>query len=494
VGSRPIYCASSDGCTAFADKLSNLAVNCRAAREIDWASVLEFAGLGAVYSQNTSLRGASLLAAGESVEARNGTITKRTKHLLPDGGLDRGKVEREPVAALREVFDAAINETWTDPDVHLLLSGGLDSRVVLAMARGQRKTITLNLYNDETRLAKQVAEVCRTEHRELPIPEDHYHSVMEKAYLMTGAMQDSRCATHLGMGQVWRKQGIQGITHGYLHNTLFRSWMASPLEKYPATNSRFYQWLGRKGYYFERYACIAKSVPDDIWRVLSPQGQELLLNRMKQLEAEIQVTIEDGIDLTFERKMLGHISRQVYYPVALSWFEEIDVQSPVFHPSVWVWNALSLPRHRYKEWVFREMILQLKSPAFELPDANTGATVCHVESPWQDQIRNQFWYPWLRGAWQMFSPPPPASAPILWRRYLRGEATLRMLAELLEQLADLPYFDGAQVRVAHERYLSGNEYLVGPMWALAAASQWHGFIANSASPSSRFVRAVGQAA
>ena len=112
----------------------------------------------------------------------------------------------QPAKTLRLALEKAVGETWIDPEMRLLLSGGLDSRIVLALAAGKRKTLTIELYSKEAEMARKVAASADSELELVPPPD--YHYPMRWAYLVTGAMHDSQYVSHLGLVQDWRARGI----------------------------------------------------------------------------------------------------------------------------------------------------------------------------------------------------------------------------------------------------------------------------------------------
>src|ERR1039457_510926 len=107
-----------------------------------------------------------------------------------------------PAETLRFALEKAIGETWTDPENRLLLSGGLDSRILLALASGKRKMLTLELYSKEAVITKQVADAAGAELDMAPAPD--YEFPIRWSYLATAAMHDSRSVTHIGLVQDWR--------------------------------------------------------------------------------------------------------------------------------------------------------------------------------------------------------------------------------------------------------------------------------------------------
>jgi Asparagine synthase len=165
----------------------------------------------------------------------------------------------------------ATHETWTDPEMRLLLSGGLDSGIVLGVASGKRKALTLELYSDETEVVKKVATMSGAEVEIVPVPD--YEYLLRWSHLVTGAMHDSRCPGQLGLVEDWWKRVIPGVAHGCFHNTLYRGWAARKFERFPNTSSILFQWMGN-AYYFDRYGCMPENLPQRLYDMLSVDGQQ----------------------------------------------------------------------------------------------------------------------------------------------------------------------------------------------------------------------------
>jgi hypothetical protein len=476
---RPVYYLVSGDCVCVADKLSSVVLNSRDDVQPDWAGVLESAVLGSLYSHCTTVKDAVWIEPGEAIEFRGSGIRRRWKNRLPaDPTLASGSVTERPVETLRLALEKAVNETWTDPNTRLLLSGGLDSRIVLALARGQRKALTLELYSSETQIARRVAEAARASLDVVPAPA--YEYPLRWGYLVTGAMHDSRFLTHLGLGAEWRKRGITGIVHGYFHNTLYRGWTAGPVVNFPNKNSILFEWMGPNAFYFDQYGARPASLPRQFYGLLSEDGKLSLRSQLCSLSESIERVVQDEYDLTFERRLLAFVSRQVYFSNMLAWYEALDVASPVFHPAIWTWYALSHPRHRDRDWAIREVFLSLDHPAAKLPDANTGQPIAHLPFDWRDRVRNRFWYPAFRAAHRklFWKPPAHQEGGMRWGSRLREPASLAVIKEGVSVLRENPLFDSARVQLALDSYCAGDNELVDTIVALMTAGQWQRFVSR----------------
>lgn len=489
---RPVYYLVSKSSVCIADKLSTVVLNSEDKAAADWGGLLESAILGSLYSHKTSVKNAVLLAPGECLEFRGVEVTRRWKNSLPlDASFSESDVRSRPADTLQLALAKAIAETWTDPEMRLLLSGGLDSRILLALASGKRKTLTLQVYSAETEIAKDVAAAAESELELVPAPD--YSYPMRWAYLVTGAMHDSQYVHHLGLVRDWRARGIPGITHGYFHNTLYRGWTAAPYERRPFCTSVLFDLMGRNAYYLERYGCKQAAFQRDLYGLLNDDGKAVLRRQLQELSQSLVPVVVDGYDLTFERRLLEFVPRQTYFSSMLPWYEALDVSSPVFHPTPWTWYAMSSARDRARDWAIREVYLHLDHPAARVPDANTGEPVAHLPKNWRDEIRNQFWYPPVRTAYlKMFWTPPPYNhGGMKWGERLREPDALSALEDGVGVLYGNPLFDSARLRAAMETYRSGtNIDLVDSICALAVLGQWQRLVSRPESQSEH-VRFVG---
>lgn len=480
LGTRSVYYLVSESNVSIADKLSTVVLNTDKSLEPDWGGLLESAILGSLYSYKTTVKDAVWLAPGECLEFRGGEITRRWKNDLPqDSLLSASEIERHPAQTLRLALERAVAETWSDPETRLLLSGGLDSRILLALASGKRKTFTVDLYGGETKIAKQVAAAAGSENQVVPPPD--YEFPMSWGYLVTGAMHASQFATHLGQVRAWRESGIPGVTHGYFHNTLYRGWTAARYEPHPFHTSVLFELMGRNAYYLEKYSCRQAPFQRDLYSLLSDDGKAVLGRQLQELSQSLQPVVVDGYDLTFERRLLDFVPRQIYFACLLAWYEALDVASPIFHPALWTWYALSRPRDRDRDWAIREVYLGLDHPVAKLPDANTGQPIAHLKGNWRDPLRHQFWYAPLRLLYlKMFwKPSPYQHGGMDWDNRLRAPGTLAALEDGVSALEGNALFNQVKLRAAMDAYHRGeNIDLVDSICALAQMGQWQRLVSR----------------
>jgi hypothetical protein len=152
-GSRPMfYLLTPDGRVAIADKLATLVINNPRSCEIEWRNMLESLVFSSLRSSGTTLTHTMSLSRGEAVRFSAGKICMRwASPMPPDTDITRDIVQRDPGKALLLGIQKAVQETWTNTTSSaLLLSGGLDSRTILALAGPGRKALTLDVRPRET--------------------------------------------------------------------------------------------------------------------------------------------------------------------------------------------------------------------------------------------------------------------------------------------------------------------------------------------------------
>ena len=91
--------------------------------------------LGSVYRYHlTTLAGAEEIAPGETLVFRDNRVVARHSNKLPeDEATSAAAVRADPEGSLTQALRRSVRECWTDPQAALLLSGGLDSRAILAL-------------------------------------------------------------------------------------------------------------------------------------------------------------------------------------------------------------------------------------------------------------------------------------------------------------------------------------------------------------------------
>ncbi|MBX9856516.1 MAG: asparagine synthase (glutamine-hydrolyzing) [Gemmatimonadaceae bacterium] len=181
-GEKPLYYAIDPSYFAFASELKALLVDPRLKRHLRTDSLNEYFAYGYVPGKDTMFDGVKRLEPGCTLEVSlsNQQIKQRRYWLLPE--FDSSANDQAQDTILEEVElalrIAVRRQLVADVPIGVLLSGGLDSSIVTALAasesRVRLKTFTARFPGqtrfDEGPFAKLVASHLGTEHVELDIP------------------------------------------------------------------------------------------------------------------------------------------------------------------------------------------------------------------------------------------------------------------------------------------------------------------------------------
>jgi hypothetical protein len=487
LATRPIYLLSTPKRICLADKLATVVAN-TPGLDCEWNGLLECAALGSMYSSGTTVSNAEELAPGEVLETEGVAIVRRRKAPYQ---FDSAAIP-DPCAPARleEALRIAIGETWTEADGRLLLTGGLDSRLILGLSEGKRKAMTIDWWPRETAITRQVAAACGADLEVIPFSPDDYHEMMLNGFLVTGAMHQSRYVNQLGIARRWRQAGIPAITHGYFHNTVYRGWLSERWQRYSDPDTPLAAYMGSKAHYFDIFDQYF-SIRPKLLSLLSREGHRYLKYQLGCLADSIVPVIVDGFDLTFERRVLQNIARQVYFSIFLGWIEEIDVESPIFHAAIWHWYASTHAADRYNDNAVNLLYQTVGRGLADIPDFNTGHPVPPVAQDPAQLWRNQFWFPMARllvrtarrlqpqSARNHSEPPSPLGPSQDWDSAFRQKVVIEALCAGIEEIKGKPLFNAHALESTVVAYLNGDDSVTDALWAAAITGQWHRFVQNA---------------
>lgn len=175
-GEKPLYYHHVSGTLSFASELKALLQNPRIERRVDPAGLDCFLGMGYVPGNNSILAGVRKLPPAHAMRL---DLASGKLHLWRYWTLPIAPQASESEELLCEELEALLGnavrrQLVADVPVGILLSGGLDSSIVTALAAGARsrvKTFTVRFPGagklDESEHAKRVAEHFGTDHSSL---------------------------------------------------------------------------------------------------------------------------------------------------------------------------------------------------------------------------------------------------------------------------------------------------------------------------------------
>lgn len=229
-GMKPLYVCEQPHGVAFASEIKAFLQLPGFDARLDPHGVQQFLEFGYVFDgHGTMLAGIEKLLPGERVVLRSGQLAERVRWFrppAPDAADDRGESER--VTELRDTLETVIDEHLiADVPVGLLLSGGLDSSVVAALAArsGPLTTICMGFAHsnvDERAHARAVAEFIGSDHHDVLIhAEDVRREVLDGVWVFDDLFADWGTLTSRLLYRRCREMGFKVVLVGEGADELF---------------------------------------------------------------------------------------------------------------------------------------------------------------------------------------------------------------------------------------------------------------------------------
>jgi asparagine synthase (glutamine-hydrolysing) len=181
-GIKPLYYSLAQGTLSFASELKAMLEQPGFSREIDPRAVAAYLAFNSIPAPLTIFAAARKLPAGMLAVWRDGELTQ-TRYARP-APVPAAQVRRRPTAGLADELRETLRRSVrahlvADVPVGVLLSGGVDSAGIVALAAGEQadpvKTFSVGFEEssfDELDRARLVAERYGTEHHEIVLRPD----------------------------------------------------------------------------------------------------------------------------------------------------------------------------------------------------------------------------------------------------------------------------------------------------------------------------------
>lgn len=223
-GSRPLYYHRSGKTLCFGTQPGPLMAFPDIVKELDARSVFDYFTFQRVLEERTFIKGVSILPPASVLRFRDGgsEITQYWRmEYEPDYSCSK--------AGYSEILASRIRESVKDrlrgsQRKGLLLSGGMDSRVVLAAAKGLEALETITVadhYNNEVRTAERIAGAAGCNHVLIERTPDHYYNLIEESVRLSGGMHLFIHAHFIGHYDDFRKR-CDVLFHGWPAEVYFR--------------------------------------------------------------------------------------------------------------------------------------------------------------------------------------------------------------------------------------------------------------------------------
>ncbi|HEX5436698.1 MAG TPA: asparagine synthase-related protein [Gemmatimonadaceae bacterium] len=191
MGSRALYWAETKEWFAYAGEVKALLAIMRTLPELDEIAAMQFLSLDYMLGERTWWKGIELVPPGSRWCISPRGVERRRYWSF---GRIRRDVRREPEVRreLARLVSQGVRQRTRAGCVPLLLTGGLDSRLMLAELREQETALTTFTFGAErcsdVRLARHCARLAGVPHRWLPLTQDNWWHRREEAIWQTDGL------------------------------------------------------------------------------------------------------------------------------------------------------------------------------------------------------------------------------------------------------------------------------------------------------------------
>jgi len=231
MGMKPLYLwtMSDQKGVAFASEVKAFLQLPGFKREVDRKSLVQYLEFGFSCEANTIFENVTKVPPGSWMQLRNGRVEQSTRYFRPGIPERHGSVERkQAVDQLHQTLDQVVSEHLNaDVPVGVLLSGGLDSSLIAAIAARHSKiqTFTMGFSEssvDERPFARKVSSFIGSDHHELEIsPQEITQNLEENVRYFDDIFADWGMVSTRLLYQKCRQQGIKVVIVGEGADELF---------------------------------------------------------------------------------------------------------------------------------------------------------------------------------------------------------------------------------------------------------------------------------
>lgn len=352
-------------------------------KKVDYQSIADFLHFGQVLGSKTLFRDIRLLAPGSVLTY---SIDNAQVHIGPYFSLsslfnDKGVGPNghiSPKSAVEQLENAVQRRTGQHGQLGLSLSGGLDSRAILAglgpAARGIN-TYTLGLPGcADERLAQRMAQVAGTKHEFIPLTQDYlqnFNAMATDMIRLSDGMHHPHESTEMLALRYFARAPFRILLRGH-GGEIAKAALAYPVMARPEVE-RMTSGQEVKNYIFRITNLVSRDLdPADLF---DKAYQELGSNGPKaSLEESIGPVVDrlSPADVCIYYYVNEHIRRQVV--ASLDIFRTcIEIRLPYLDEQ-FLQSLLQLPvRFRYEGEIHHELVNQCMPELVKIPNSNTGA-------------------------------------------------------------------------------------------------------------------------
>ncbi len=291
---------------------------------------------------------------------------------------------RRLVDDLAEGLRQAVSAATSDPRrFGLLLSGGLDSRAILAAAAQPVPCITTALrHNNEVAVAAEVAAAASAPHHFVPRPPDLYDGAVDDAVFLTGGMQIYSEAHFLGYGEQQLSLAdtlLIGLGFDIFFGGLYLPKEPAQLLGRPALHHRLLPLSNDLAGDFiakVKYRLKTSDPFELVKPAARPRLQEHLRNAVEEIMDRGRALGAQGHDL-WEYMHLHNLSRHYSFPMMASIRTFADCRAPALDNRLFDLAIAMTAEQKLDGTAYQDAIGRLDPALMAVRNANTNLVARH---------------------------------------------------------------------------------------------------------------------
>lgn len=258
------------------------------------------------------------------------------------------------------------------------LSGGLDSRALLAAAGSHEQIQAFTLFDEENaelKVARSIAEVCDVKFAPIKRDFEYYGASAELGVRISGGTGPFTCNHYLGARERLKELGLQSILTGCYCDYLLKGLALNTQE---GRFSRLQKLAGFKLEFYDSITWFDSPSRASVMARLKARFPEAENARLSDLEW-LNVEHKRAFPLAYEEDLAQRVIPQRVLP----WYLPI-VDTDIIN------TYLRIPPHfKLNSSLFRKMLTLLCSEKLcRIPDNNTGAP---INASWPTQTLHRYW-------------------------------------------------------------------------------------------------------
>jgi asparagine synthase (glutamine-hydrolysing) len=476
------YCLTKNGTLMFATQLSSILVSSEVSRELDVSAVFEFFNYQKVLGTKTFINNARTQPPATILHYSKGniTLTQYWKVEYDEEGLG----EKEYINELAATIEGSVKRlTNGNHRFGILLSGGLDSRMILAALKKEVVCFTFSDFkNRELKIAKEIAASKNCRHLYLKREIDHYINLVDQAVEISDGMQCFFHAHAIGFFDQLKEQ-CDILLHGYAIERLFRGTQL-PNVNFRLFGKNLYSRLDKLSNNNLCNEIIVKTKtslyelrPHQLFtKEYASVFDEILFNSTKAVFKGIESSYNNIYD-KFNSIDLSYPSRARAFLFENSLRAFMDERNIVFDNNMFDLYTKTPFKFRANSKTWKKALHKLNPEISHIPDANTGYSP-FMPKALEDSLN---FAKQISKKMQILRDPPlpnPTYTQGSWpnAKILRYNETMKK--EINDTIHDPTclnpdIFNIQRIREIYKEYLNGNDAYIGFLFLLLTFGKWY---------------------